>query len=104
MLPVSTIITTRPPTQADAKLEVDLDRVATDLKYPIVTPVEGLIQKAGDKIIGLNDVALTLADAKRTDTGLEFKWQAFNPSDYPSALHVGPPPVLGDRWHLVWPL
>jgi hypothetical protein len=82
-------------TTADTTLEVDLDQVAKDLKYPIVTPVEGLIQKSSDKITGLNDVTLTLTDAKRTDKGLEFQWQAFNPSDYPSALHVGPPPVLG---------
>lgn len=82
-------------TRAEADLEVDLDKVAKDLKYPVVTPVEGLIQSPSDKITGLNDVTLTLADAKRTARGLEFTWQAFNPSDYPSALHVGPPPVLG---------
>jgi hypothetical protein len=80
---------------ADATLEVDLDRVATDLKYPVVTPVEGLIRQSSDKIAGLNEVTLALLDAKRTDTGLEFQWQAANPSEYPSALHVGPPPVLG---------
>jgi hypothetical protein len=83
-------------TETDTKLEVDLDKVATELKYPIAMPVEGLIQKIGDKIAGLNGVTLTLADAKRTDTGLEFQWEAFNPSGYPSALHVGPPPVLGE--------
>ena len=83
-------------TEADTKLEVDLDKVATDLKYPIATPVEGLIQKLGDKITGLNEVTLTLADVQRTDKGFEFKWQALNPSQYPSSLHVGPPPVLGE--------
>jgi hypothetical protein len=82
-------------TEADTKLEVNLDKVATDLKYPIATPVEGLIQKLGDMITGLNEVTLTLADVQRTDKGFEFKWQALNPSEYPSALHVGPPPVLG---------
>jgi hypothetical protein len=81
--------------EVDTKLEVDLDKIATDLKYPIVTPVEGLIQKLSDKITGLNEVVLSLADVQRTDKGFEFKWQAFNPSEYPSALHVGPPPVLG---------
>ncbi len=80
---------------ADARLDVDLDRVATDLNYPIVTPVEGLIRQSSEKIVGLNEVTLTLLDAKRTDKGLEFQWQASNPSEYPSALHVGPPPVLG---------
>ncbi len=80
---------------ADAKLEVDLDRVAKDLEYPAVTPVEGMVRQSSDKIVGLNEVTLTLVDAKRTDQGLEFQWQASNPSEYPSALHVGPPPVLG---------
>lgn len=80
---------------ADAVLDVDLDRVAKDLKYPVVTPVEGLIRKSTDSVVGLNEVALSLLDAKRTDKGLEFRWQASNPSEYPSALHVGPPPVLG---------
>jgi len=79
----------------DKKLEVDLDKIATDLTYPIVTPVEGLVKKSDDKITGLNGVALTLADSIRTDKGFELKWQALNPSEYPSALHVGPPPVLG---------
>jgi hypothetical protein len=82
--------------ETDTTLEVDLDKIATDLKYPIATPAEGLIQKLGDKITGLNEVTLTLVGAKRTGTGLEFQWQAFNPSEYPSALHVGPPPVLGE--------
>ena len=82
-------------TQADARLEVKLDQVAKGLKYPIVTPVDGLIRKSNEKIVGLNGVTLALLNAKRTDQGLEFNWQAFNPSDYPSALHVGPPPVLG---------
>lgn len=80
---------------ADAKLEVDLDRVAKDLTYPVVTPVEGLIRQSSEKVVGLNEVALGLVDTKRTDKGLEFRWQAFNASEYPSALHVGPPPVLG---------
>jgi hypothetical protein len=80
---------------ASAELEVKLDEAATDLTYPIVTPVEGLIHGSTDKIIGLNEVALSLVDVKRNSEGLEFAWQAFNPSDYPSALHVGPPAVIG---------
>jgi hypothetical protein len=82
-------------TKADTSLAVDLDKLLTDAKYPIATPVDGLIHKMGDAIPGLNEVTLTLLDAKRTGAGLEFAWQAFNPSEYPSALHVGPPPVLG---------
>jgi hypothetical protein len=82
-------------TQVSTELEVDLDEVLTDLQYPIVTEVEGLVKTPADVIIGLNEVEFSLVDAKRTDTGLEFNWQAYNPSDYPSSLHVGPPPVVG---------
>ncbi len=82
-------------TETTTTLEVSLDDIVTDLVYPIVTPVEGLILKPEDPIVGLNGVTLTLADAKRTENGLDFLWQAFNPSEYPSSLHVGPPPVVG---------
>lgn len=82
--------------ETDTSLEVDLDNVATDLIYPLVTPVDGLILQPGDKITGLNEVTLNLVGVTRIETGLEFQWQAFNASEYPSALHVGPPPVLGE--------
>ena len=82
--------------QTDVRLEVDLDKLGADLTYPMVTPVDGLIGQSSEPITGLNDMTLTLVGVSRADKGLEFQWQAFNPSDYPSALHVGPPPVLGD--------
>ncbi len=82
--------------ETDTTLEVNLDNVATDLNYPIATPVEGLIGKPGDKITGLNEVTLALIGVTRTETGFEFQWEAFNSSEYPSALHVGPPPVIGE--------
>jgi hypothetical protein len=82
--------------EIDATLEVDLDKIATDLKYPIVTPVEGLVKKPGDKIIGLNNMELTPVDVQRTDKGIQTKWQILNPSEYVSVLHVGIPPVVGD--------
>jgi hypothetical protein len=80
--------------ETDTTLVVDLDNVEENLNYPIVTAVEGLLQKPEDEISGLNDVKLTLDGVTRTDTGLEFLWQAFNASAYPSALHVGPPPII----------
>ncbi len=53
-----------------AKLEVNLDQVATDLKYPIAAPVEGLIQK--------------------------FDTETTNPGEYPTYVHIGTPPVIGE--------
>ena len=32
---------------------------------------------------------------RRTDTGLELDWQATNPGDYASSVHIGLPPVVG---------
>ena len=78
-----------------AKLELDLDQVVTDLKYPIADPVPGLIEKAGGNIVAINNCALTLTEAKRTDTGLEFSWQTDNPGAYPTYVHIGAPPVIG---------
>jgi hypothetical protein len=75
---------------------LDLDQIAGDLKYPIAMPVEGLIEKVGDKINAINSFTLTLTDANRTDTGLELHWQDSNPSDYPNYVHIGTPPVIGD--------
>lgn len=77
------------------RLEVDLDKVATDLTYPVAAPVEGLVQPATTKLIGLNDVELTLTDVTRTDKGLKFKWGTNNPGAYPSYVHIGNPPVIG---------
>ena len=82
-------------TKTDAELQLDLDEVATDLEYPIAEPVEGLIQKRDVEIVAINDVVLTLTDIERTDTGLQFAWQTFNPGEYPSYVLIGNPPVIG---------
>ena len=82
--------------KVDSTLEVNLDQVGTDLKYPIPEPVEGLIQKLGTEITAINNVVLTLTDVERTDNGLQFKWQTSNPGEYPSYVHIGNPPVIGE--------
>jgi len=82
--------------RVDSTLEVNLDQVATDLQYPIAEPIEGLIQKPGTEITAINDVILVLTGVERTDTGLLFTWQTSNPGEYPSYVHIGNPPVIGD--------
>jgi hypothetical protein len=77
------------------KLVVNLDEVASDLKYPIAAPIEGLVEKAGAKIVAINDCILTLTSVKRTDTGLELGWETDNPGAYPTYVHIGFPPVIG---------
>ncbi len=81
--------------QQDATLEVNLDEIATDLTYPVVEPVDGLIQMPDAPITALNDCVLTLTDVARTDTGLQFTWTNTNPGEYPTYVHVGMPPVIG---------
>ncbi len=81
--------------KASGKMELNLDQVVKEMKYPIAAAVEGLIQKPGTQITALNDVVLTLTDVQRTDKGLQFKWQTSNPGEYPTYVHIGNPPVIG---------
>lgn len=85
-----------PATAVNGKLELNLDQVATDVKYPIAEPVEDLIQKSNTQITAINEVVLTLAEVTRTDQGLQFKWQTSNPGEYPTYVHIGAPPVIGE--------
>jgi len=81
--------------KAESVMEINLDQVATDVKYPIAEPVEGLIQKPSTEFIGINAVVLSLTGVTRTDNGLQFTWQTSNPGEYPSYVHIGTPPVIG---------
>jgi hypothetical protein len=82
--------------KTNANLEINLDEVVSDLKYPVATPIDGLIQKSDIEMIALNDCILTLTGIERTEKGLQFKWQNNNPGEYPTYVHVGIPPVIGD--------
>lgn len=81
--------------KAEGTLELNLDEVATDLTYPVATTVDGLIQEPGVSMTGLSENVVTLLDVQRTDTGLQFKWQNFNPTKFPLKTHIGIPPVIG---------
>ena len=82
--------------RAVGKLEVNLDEMAADLKYPIAEPVEGLIQRPDAEIAVLNKVVLALTGVERTDKGIRFNWQTSNPGEYPTYVHIGNPPVIGE--------
>jgi hypothetical protein len=81
--------------KTEGTLELNLDDVAADLAYPVGTPVEGLIQPAGQEITGLSDNVVTLLDVQRMETGFQFTWQNFNPTKFPLKTHIGTPPVVG---------
>jgi len=82
--------------KVEATLEVDLDEVVPDLEYPQALPVEGLVQQPGIGFTAINDVVLTLTGVERTPSGLKFLWQTVNPGEYPSYVHIGNPPVIGE--------
>jgi hypothetical protein len=81
--------------KVDDKLELNLDEVVTDLEYPLIEQAEGLAQEVDAEIVAINKVILTLTDAHRTDNGLQFSWEALNPGEYPTYVHIGNPPVIG---------
>jgi hypothetical protein len=76
-------------------LELNLDQVAKDVKYPLAKQVKDLILKQDAKIVAINNCTLTLTGVKRTDQGFQFDWLNSNPGDYPTYVHVGTPPVIG---------
>jgi len=84
-----------PTVPVKGTITLELDNIAKDMKYPVATPVADLIVKPGDKISALNSYLLTLADVKRTETGLELHWHGENPTEYPNYVHIGIPPVIG---------
>jgi hypothetical protein len=84
-----------PPTPTGAALEIDLDQVATDLTYPVATPVDGVVEASDASIVAINKCTLSLTGVERTADGLELGWQADNPTDYPTYVHIGTPPVVG---------
>jgi hypothetical protein len=78
----------------EGTLELNLDEVVADATYPVAEQVEGVLHDASG-IVGLSDNVVTLLDVQRTDTGLQFKWQNFNPTKFPLKTHIGIPPVIG---------
>jgi hypothetical protein len=82
--------------KANGKLEINLDEVISDLAYPLAAPVEGLTQDPSMEIVALNKTSLTLTDIQRTESGLQFNWKIANPGEYPTYVHIGTPPVIGN--------
>ena len=82
------------PKSTNADLVLNLDEIVTDAQYPVAQAAEGLIEKHGEIIEAINQCQLTLTDIKRTETGLELFWDNKNPSQSPTYVHIGKPPVI----------
>lgn len=81
--------------RTQGRLELNLDEIATDLTYPVGNPVDGLIQESGVSITALSDNVITLQDVQRSEDGLVFTWQNYNPTKFALKTHIGTPPVIG---------
>jgi hypothetical protein len=77
-------------------MTVDLDTVDAALTYPVAESLEGLIHAEDAPIEALNKVVLTLIGIERTGEALTFSWETENPGEYPTYVHVGNPPVIGN--------
>jgi hypothetical protein len=85
-----------PSHKTSGTLNLNLDKVVTDTKYPLVQQVAGYEPvKTGTAIGAINKCTVTLTGVKRTDTGFEFSWSSANPSSDPAYVHIGIPPVIG---------
>ena len=82
--------------KSSGTLNLSLDKVVTDTKYPIAQKVAGYEPVKADAVIGaINKCTVQLTDVKRTDTGFQFSWKSTNPSSDPAYVHIGIPPVIG---------
>ena len=82
--------------KVEANLDINLDEVITNLVYPIAEQIDGLIQQPDIEIVAINKVTLTLTGVQHTESNLQFAWKTYNPGDYPTYVHIGNPPVIGD--------
>jgi len=82
--------------KVDAKLEINLDEVKTDLVYPIAEAIEGLIQQSDIKIVAINKVDLSLTSVQRGESNFQFDCKTNNPGEYATYVHIGNPPVIGE--------
>jgi hypothetical protein len=85
-----------PSHKTSGTLNLSLDKVVTDTKYPVAQKVAGYEPvKVGDEIGAINKTSVQLTDVKRTDTGFQFTWKSTNPSTDQAYIHIGIPPVIG---------
>jgi hypothetical protein len=81
--------------ESTGTLELSLDEIATDLTYPVLMEMPGLIEPATSEILAISENVVSLVDVQRIDTGLEFTWKNFNPTNFALKTHIGNPPVIG---------
>jgi len=81
--------------ESTGTLELSLDEVAADLTYPVYLEIPGLIEPATSEILAISENVVSLVDVQRVETGLQFTWKNFNPTNFALKTHIGIPPVIG---------
>ena len=85
------------PKAVEGKFELKLDEIIADATYPVAEKLDGVILPMGEPIEAINLCELTLSKVTRTDTGLELTWDNKNPSQTPTYVHNGKPPVIDSQ-------
>ncbi len=81
--------------ESTGTLELSLDEIAPDLTYPVLLEMPGLIEPASSEILAISENVISLVDVQRIETGLEFTWKNYNPTNFALKTHIGNPPVIG---------
>jgi hypothetical protein len=82
--------------QAAGTMALSLDEIATDLAYPVNEEIAGLTQPMDADFPAISENIVNLLDVQRTDTGFQFTWQNYNPTEFALTTHIGTPPVIGE--------
>lgn len=82
--------------KSEGTLELSLDEIVTDLKYPVFETIEGLALLPGAEVPAISDNVVKLIDVQRTEEGFKFTWENFNPTEFALKTHIGTPPVIGE--------
>jgi hypothetical protein len=81
--------------QSSGILELSLDKVATDLTYPVYIESPVQVEKIDSEMLAISENVVTLTAVERTDAGLTFNWKNYNPTNFALKTHIGNPPVIG---------
>ncbi len=82
--------------KSEGTMELSLDEIAADLKYPVYEAIDGLAIPVDAEIPAISENVVKLLDIQRTEEGFEFTWENFNPTEFALKTHIGTPPVIGE--------
>jgi hypothetical protein len=81
--------------ESTGTLELSLNEISSDLTYPVYLETPGLIEPSTTEILAISENVVSLVDVQRIETGLQFTWKNYNPTNFALKTHIGIPPVIG---------